>query len=332
VAPVVLKVEDNSRAPEARNAARNMARSLGFDESSAERAAIVTTEACTNLLKHAGGGTIVLTANDQLGIELLALDSGPGMANLRECLADGYSTTGTSGNGLGAIRRLSAFSDAYSQPGRGTVIFALIANQALIANRRMAVPSPRICGVQAPKPGQEVCGDAWGCRLGESHSMVVLADGLGHGPDAAVAAREALEIFYKHPGASPKELLELVHLGLRHTRGAAVSIASLDEERRLVVFAGLGNVAGFVCERGGLRRQLVSMNGTAGGDARAVFREFSYPWPQGAAVVMHSDGLTSHWNLSDCPGLISCGPALISGVLFRDFRRSTDDATVVTIC
>jgi anti-sigma regulatory factor (Ser/Thr protein kinase) len=327
VLPVLLNVEESSRAPEARNAARTMARSLGFDEASAERAAIVVTEACTNLLKHAGGGTILLTANNELGIELLAMDSGPGMANLRECLADGYSTTGTSGNGLGAIRRLSAFSDAYSQLGRGTVIFALLSNQQMGGGL-----SPRICGLQAPKPGQEVCGDGWGCKLGETRSTVVLADGLGHGPDAAAAARAALEIFYRHPEASPKVLLESIHLGIRHTRGAAVSVAALDEERRIVEFAGLGNVAGFVCERGGLRRQLVTMNGTAGGDARAVFREFTYPWPQGAAVVMHSDGLSSHWNLNDCPSLISCGPALISGVLFRDFRRATDDATVVTIC
>jgi anti-sigma regulatory factor (Ser/Thr protein kinase) len=309
-----------------------MARSLGFDEASAERAAIIATEACTNLLKHAGGGMLVLTANQDLGIELLALDSGPGMANLRECLADGYSTTGTSGNGLGAIRRLATFSDAYSQPGRGTVVFALIANQAETANQRMArSSSPRVCGLQTPKPGQEVCGDAWGCQLSESRSTVVVADGLGHGPDAAAAARAAMEIFYNHPEASPKALLESIHLGLRHTRGAAVSIASLDQERRQVEFAGLGNVAGFVCERSGQRRQLVSMNGTAGGDIHAVFREFSYPWPHGAALVMHTDGLSGHWNLSDCPSLISCGAALISGVLFRDFRRNTDDATVVTI-
>jgi hypothetical protein len=248
------------------------------------------------------------------------------MANLRECLADGYSTTGTSGNGLGAIRRLAAFSEAYSQPGRGTVVFALIANQQMEGSA-----SPRVCGVQTPKPGQDVCGDAWGCKLGEGQSVIVLADGLGHGPDAAVAARAAMEIFHNHAEASPKVLLESIHLGLRHTRGAAVSVALLDEERRTVEFAGLGNVTGFVCERGGVRRQMVNMNGTAGGDARAIFREFRYPWPIGAAMVMHSDGLSSHWSLGDFPSLISCGPALISGVLFRDFRRSTDDATVVTI-
>jgi anti-sigma regulatory factor (Ser/Thr protein kinase) len=324
--PVFLNVDESSRIPEARNAARDIARTLGFDKEAVERAAIVATEACTNLLKHAGGGVILLTANNSLGIELLALDSGPGMSNLRECLVDGYSTTGTPGNGLGAISRLSAFSDAYSQPGRGTVIFALLANHPTPA--RIA---PRVCGLQAPKPGQTVCGDAWGYKHGDKGDTLILADGLGHGPDAAAAACCALEIFFKHPEASLKELLESIHLGLRHTRGAAVSVAALNGDRNTVEFAGLGNVAGFVCERDGTRRQMVTMNGTAGGDGRAVFREFSYPWAKGAAIVMHSDGLSSHWNLNDYAGLISSGPALISGVLFRDFRRSTDDATVVTI-
>src|SRR5580658_8460483 len=171
-----------------------MARSLGFDEASAERAAIVTTEACTNLLKHGGGGTILLTANNSLGIELLALDSGPGMANLRECLADGYSTAGTPGNGLGAIRRLSAFSDAYSLPGRGTVVFALLANR-----REAGMTAPRVCGLQAPKPGEDVCGDAWGFKHGDNGDTLIVADGLGHGPDAAAAACCAMEIFFKHP-------------------------------------------------------------------------------------------------------------------------------------
>jgi hypothetical protein len=268
----------------------------------------------------------LLTANDSLGIELLALDSGPGMANLRECLGDGYSTTGTPGNGLGAISRLSAFSDAYSLPRRGTVVFALLLNQ-----RAAGMTAPRVCGLQAPKPGEDICGDAWGLKHGNNGDTLIVADGLGHGPDAAAAAGCAREIFFRHPEASPKELLESIHLGLRHTRGAAVSLAALNEDRRIVEFAGLGNVAGFVCERDGTRRQMVSMNGTAGGDSRTVFREFSYPWTKGAAIVMHSDGLSSHWNLSEYAGLISCGPALISGVLFRDFRRTTDDATVVTV-
>jgi anti-sigma regulatory factor (Ser/Thr protein kinase) len=323
--PILLEVEDSSRTSEARNAARSMAHSLGFNEAGAERAAIVATEACTNLLKHGGGGILHLAANpEDLSIELLALDRGPGMENWERCLTDGYSTTGTAGNGLGAIARLSAFSDAYSQNGRGTALLAIIA-----PGHGTKGSAPRICGIQAPKPGQEVCGDAWAFKASPEGVSILVADGLGHGPDAAEAARCAVDIFDKHRSASPKEVLESVHKGLRHTRGAAVTITDLDEGRRIAMVAGLGNVSGYICETGGLRRQLVTMNGTAGMESRTLFREFTYPWPQGASLVLHSDGLVSHWDLGDYPALIRRAPGLIAGVLFRDHRRGNDDTTVV---
>lgn len=323
--PQFLQIEEASRASEARSVARSMARMLGFDETGAERAAIIASEACTNLLKHAGGGMLALSSNRAENIELLAMDRGPGMANIAECLSDGFSTAGTSGTGLGAIGRLSAFSDAYSQPGRGTVLFALIAKQ-----RSAKLAAPPVCGLGIPKPGQMVCGDSWGWKSGRNRTTLVVADGLGHGPDAAAASRRAIEIFDRSPESMPAEILEVIHLGLRSTRGAAVSVASMDPERRIVDFAGLGNVSGYVCPRGANPQQMVTMNGTAGLEGRTVYREFRYPWPEGAVVVMHSDGLTSHWNLTDSPALLTHGPALIAGVLFRDFRRSTDDATVVT--
>lgn len=322
--PVWLKVEEGSRTPEARSAAREMARTLGFDEAGAERAAIIATEACTNLLKHAGGGTLFLSANEDLQIELLTLDNGPGMANFRQSVQDGYSTTGTSGTGLGAISRLAAFYDAYSQDGRGTVLFALIAN-----GQREKLPPPRICGLRTAKPGQDVCGDAWAVKRVRSRSILMVADGLGHGPGAAEASSAAVDIFNRVTQQSPKELLESIHRGLRHTRGAAISIAELDEERRTVHFAGVGNVAGLVCQRDGAQRQMVSMNGTSGMDNRTRLAEFSYPWPEGASVVLHSDGLSGRWQLSDYPALAAHGPALIAGVLFRDFSRGNDDSTIV---
>jgi hypothetical protein len=77
------------------------------------------------------------------------------------------------------------------------------------------------------------------------------------------------------------------------------------------------------------RRQLVTMNGTAGVESRTLFREFSYPWPPDTSLVLHSDGLVSHWDLDNYAGLICRAPGLIAGVLFRDGCRGNDDATVV---
>src|SRR5688572_20152652 len=94
----------------------------GLDEAASD-AAIVATEAATNVWKHAGGGEVQirsLSAWQDPGVEILAIDRGPGLANLQECFADGYSSAGTAGNGLGAMMRLSREFDGYSEPGKGT--------------------------------------------------------------------------------------------------------------------------------------------------------------------------------------------------------------------
>ena len=44
---------------------------------------------------------------------------------------------------------------------------------------------------------------------------------------------------------------------------------------------------------------------------------------------MHSDGVKTHWTLEDYPGLVRRHPGLVAGLLFRDFRRERDDATVI---
>ncbi len=78
------------------------------------------------------------------------------------------------------------------------------------------------------------------------------------------------------------------------------------------------------------RHHLVSMNGTAGHQARRI-QEFQYPLPAGSIVVVHSDGLNSHWDLAPYPGLWSRHPSVIAGVLFRDFSRRRDGVTVVVM-
>ena len=108
-----VAVTDPSQVAEARRAGAVLARAVGFDEERAGRLALVVTESGTNLLRHAGGGHILLRAVDDHGaaaVDVLALDRGPGMTNVARCLEDGYSTAGGAGTGLGAMRRLSALS------------------------------------------------------------------------------------------------------------------------------------------------------------------------------------------------------------------------------
>ena len=116
---------------------------------------------------------------------------------------------------------------------------------------------------------------------------------------------------------------------MRSTRGAAVSVTEMLWDRRILRYAGVGNISGRIFS-GDALRNMVSHNGTVGLEARKIV-EFTYPWPEDGLLIMHSDGLATHWNLDDYPGLRGRDPALIAGVLFRDHNRVRDDSTVVVI-
>ena len=122
---VSLAVKESSQVAEARQRVTGLARGIGFNETDTGRVALAVTELATNLVKYATNGALVSRVVSQIdgsGVEILALDTGPGMANVTECLRDGYSTTGSPGTGLGAVLRLSSLSEIYSAPGKGTAM------------------------------------------------------------------------------------------------------------------------------------------------------------------------------------------------------------------
>jgi len=324
----LLEIRDASSAGHARRMAVDLAEGLGFSAHEIGRLGIVVTEAATNLVKHAGGGELLLRtlgANGTRGIGLLALDRGPGFANLAQAMRDGFSSAGTPGTGLGAIRRLSTLFDIYSVPGAGAALIATVWPGTPPAR----APELLASGINVAYPGEHVSGDAWALRSTPERTLVLMSDGLGHGVLAAAASEAAVRIFREHAGLRPPEILEYVHEGLRPTRGAAVAIAEIDGGRGVLRFSGIGNIAGTILTEG-RTWSLVSLHGTAGHDVHRI-QEFSYPWPSGATLVLNSDGLTSHWTLDHHPGLAARHPMLVAGILYRDFRRGHDDTTVVVL-
>ena len=323
-----ILVRDETQVAEARRGAVAQARGLGFGEEDAGRVAIVATELATNLVKHGRGGELLVGAYDDRtgsGVECLALDKGPGMADVATSLRDGHSTAGSSGTGLGAIVRGSHDVDIYSQPGLGTAILVRL-RQGRPPNAKPS-PEPVSGAINVPKSGEEACGDAWCRKAHGSGFKLMVADGLGHGPVAAEAARVAVQVFLAEHAGTPGQILDCMHLALRPTRGAAVSIADVDLDRGSVVFAGIGNVAGVLITSAGARR-MVSHNGTLGHMAKRV-QEFTYPIAGSPLVVLCSDGLATSWALDRYPGLAQRHPTLIAGVLYRDFNRGRDDVTVL---
>jgi len=166
---------------------------LGFDDSRRSDIGIIVTELGTNLVRHAQSGELVLrsiVADGVTGVEILSLDRGPGISNISNALQDGFTTGSTPGNGLGAVRRLSDHFDIHTLPQTGTVLLSRVWSGSVPKSSPMSVGV--VC---LPKSGEEVCGDAWHVEhVGAARTLVLLADGLGHGLQAAQASRQAVMI------------------------------------------------------------------------------------------------------------------------------------------
>jgi anti-sigma regulatory factor (Ser/Thr protein kinase) len=321
---MALRIEDRTQIGEARRASAALAAEIGLDEVRAGRLALIVTELSTNILNHAGQGQILLRPLDELGggVEVLALDQGPGMADLARSFTDGYSTAESPGTGLGAVARLADCHDVYSAPGKGTALMARVNSGTPLPEFRLELGV--VC---LPHPAERIPGDGWDVLISANRPRLLVADGLGHGPLAAEAAEAAIAVFREYPDADPAEVLDIAHAALRSTRGATVAVAELRPEQQELHYCGIGNIGAAILANGE-SRSLVSHNGTVGVEARRR-PSLAYPWSSRSVLLMYSDGLASRWDLTSYPGLASRHPAIIAGVLYRDFTRGRDDVTVV---
>jgi anti-sigma regulatory factor (Ser/Thr protein kinase) len=324
---MIIRVTDPTHAGEARRHAAAHAERAHLGERERGSLAIVVTEIVTNLIKHAGHGTIVfqpIGQNGHSGVRVLGLDKGPGIRDLPVALRDGFSTAGTPGNGLGSIKRLSSAFDIYTAPGMGTAVLAEFWPATKGAQR---LPPIEVGVVSLPIKGEDICGDGWSVKNSADSMLLMVVDGLGHGILASEAAREAERIFSISRTDSPTPILQDSHDALKKTRGAAMAVASLNFERQLISFAGVGNIGASIVTPAA-SRGMASHNGTVGHHLHRV-QEFTFPWNANSILVMHSDGLKSAWDLKPYPGIWSKHPGLIAGMLYRDFYRDRDDVTIL---
>ena len=324
----VFPMDDASRVGEARRHAAELAHDCGLGEVEAGRLALIVTELGTNLVRHADKGRLLLSARVARGeVEVVAIDEGPGIPDVQRSLGDGYSTGGTPGTGLGAVRRLASEFDLHSAVPEGTVVVARVRGQLPAPP---ATESPIVVGAIAlAAPGERVCGDSWGFALHGNKATVVVADGLGHGPDAAEASGAALEVFRNEPMRPPQELLQRMHARLRATRGAAIAMMQVDATADTVRISGAGNVVGRLVS-GTSDRTLMTQHGTAGVTIRTP-EEVNTPWPAHALLVVCSDGIATRWQAETLVPVLGHDPVLAAALLVRDHCRGRDDATVAVL-
>lgn len=320
----VLVLEDATQVGHARRVVQKLAEQHGFTEADAGRAAIVTTELASNVLKHAGRGELqvrVVPYGSGHGVELLAVDRAGGF-DVQACLADGFSTGGTQGIGLGAVSRQAQVFDVHADE-RGAVVLARLYPAGQVgADLRVGVS-------QHSLHNDPACGDTWHLALSKERLSALVIDGLGHGPDAERAAKAGAHEFAQAPFRDPELQLSDMHHAMTGTRGGAAAIAHYDGRADSLAFIGIGNIGATLvgAER---PRGLASHPGIVGGQYRKG-QVFDYAQVKGNLLIMYSDGLQSRWNLLDYPGLVRRHPAVIAAVLHRDFSRGRDDVTVLVI-
>ncbi|MGB7924119.1 MAG: ATP-binding protein [Pyrinomonadaceae bacterium] len=339
-----VQISDEAQVGAARRAAHEYASRLGFSETELAEIDIVVQEIGTNAAVYATGGgwlhyTTVLGPHP--GLELFYWDTGPGIYDLDRAVRDGVSTSGSLGAGLGAIRRLMDEFDVYSTVRQTSRLSLAAARRtthgtAMLARKWVAQSKPsadmrlaadRIGVWCRPHPKEQVCGDAYFMRTHGASALFAVIDGLGHGSGAKQAADVAVDSLSDWTGEPLDQVLLSAHDALRATRGAVMGVAVIDREENGFQFAGVGNVAVRVFNAPEPINP-ISTNGTLGARLGHV-RVWTYPWAEGATIVMASDGLSASWEIAAYPGLLDRSPQILAGVLMRDYGRNADDATVL---
>ena len=328
--PQTIDVLHSSNVGAARRAARALAESLGFDSAACDEIALAMTELATNLIKHAGGGRLTLTPladGGRIGLEIESRDSGPGIADVEQALGDRFSTAGTRGTGLGAVNRLMDDLDITSERGRGT----------RIACRKWVRRHPgriRLCPLAfgvATRPRQRGAdnGDAFVVKQWAESALVGIMDGLGHGQFAHCAAQAARQYVESHFDRPLDQIFRGTARACRATRGVVMALARFDWGQGRLTFASVGNIEVRVFPGStpfpfSIRRGVIGLNAP-----NALVTE--HRWPPDHLLVLHSDGLRTHWGWEDFPGVADQPASALAQEFLRVLAKEEDDATVIVV-
>jgi anti-sigma regulatory factor (Ser/Thr protein kinase) len=333
-----LNIKDMTDVKLARWRVRETAGMMGFSIPFCEEISLVVSELGTNLIKHAGGGTIRwVRLPEDAGIQIDSLDDGPGIRDPDAVMADGHSTSATLGYGLGAVNRL--MDELEISPKSPHRKGAHIRCRRYVRREKPGIEGlPLKMGTATrAHPEMNVNGDAYVVKTWPGHALIGVIDGLGHGPlaaKAAVAAKNYVETHYDRPLMN---LFKGVGRACLGTRGVVMALVlfkkDIDENAPLKMrFAGVGNVE--VRVRGGERMRFTYRRGIIGLRAPdPVVSEHS--WHNENILVMYSDGIRSHWQweafLSNEKNDRRISAQKLAQTMLHRLARERDDATIVVV-
>ena len=179
-------------------------------------------------------------------------------------------------------------------------------------------------------PGEIACGDCATVVRHVDGFVIAVADGLGHGPEAAVASGAAIAAVDANAGAPIDDLIRLCHERLRSTRGAALSVATLDAYGETLAWGGVGNVDGVLLPhslRGdGAQREAILLQGGIVGYQLPKLRIRRCAVAVGDTLIFTTDGILSSY----LEGVVLYEPPqVLASLLLDKYFRGTDDGLVL---
>lgn len=289
---------------------------------------IIVAEMTSNLFKYSDDGEILMGIFHNNGspyIELISIDNGPGIANPSRMVQDGISTTNTLGHGLGSMKRLSDTFEIYSQMGWGTIVLSRVYNTP----PKSKIKDPVIIrSIVVSKPGETLSGDGFVYKKTDTYIKMMLADGLGHGPEANKAVNEAASAFKVFPDYDPIETLRFIHTTIKKTRGAVINIMGYEPDKKMWTTAGVGNIAARMIGPSTLRNHM-SYNGIVGHNIPNTMNDQQYPADQYNQVMLCSDGIKTRIDLAKYPQMYKYDQTILAAAIYKDHARRNDDMSVI---
>ena len=327
-------VRDESGLILLRSKLRAVSRRMGYTELVRERMELVYNEMVTNQLKFAeGSGVVQLWETDVAGkgLELFALDYGPGILDVESASIDGFTTAGTMGKGLGAIRRLCRESSIYSvhkgssvdDAWHGTAVWAKFP-QDKVQDKNDAL---RYGMYVRSYQDNLFNGDCIYIHRNKNQFRWLHMDGLGHGEQAADTVKGLQDIVRIEKPI--QERLEILNSRLQGSRGSVAIMVDVDTSRDTVSICGIGDMTCYLMQDE--ERQSVGFSQGILGHAHRSINVVDLPFNGNAVLYTASDGIRRNWTLDSFPKLWKSPPQLISFFLGYMIGRSNDDKSIMIL-
>jgi anti-sigma regulatory factor (Ser/Thr protein kinase) len=289
---------------------------------------LIVAEMTSNLFKYSDDGELLLGVFANGGspyVELISIDNGPGMINPAKMMVDGVSTSNTLGHGLGSMKRLSDVFELYSQIGWGTIALSRVYNNLEKVNSK---PTVIMNPIVVFKPGETTSGDGFTFKKTEKYLKLMLADGLGHGPEANRAINEAAIAFKVFPDYSPSETIRFIHHAIKKTRGAVINITGYDFARKIWTTVGVGNIAARLSGPVTFKNHM-SYNGIVGHNIPSSLNDQEYTAEEFNQVMLCSDGIKTRIDMARYPLMYKYDLTVLAAAIYKDHARRNDDMSVV---